>query len=93
MVYSAAAMPIYSDYNTVVQWRGITVHNWVYIQEHVSKMARVRKEDLVVFSGTYESLKLVDKDNNGKIKEMHLYATEKNLLKNMSVFNICGKWL
>ena len=76
MVYSASAIATYSDYNTVVQWKGITLHNWIYIQLHVSKMAKVLEEDLVVFSGTYESLKLVDKDDNGKIKEMHLYANK-----------------
>ena len=83
MVYSASAIATYSDYNTVVQWKGITLHNWIYIQLHVSKMAKVLEEDLVVFSGTYESLKLVDKDDNGKIKEMHLYANKyrENLVK------------
>ena len=74
MMYSAAAIATYTDYNNDVQWQVISLHNWKCIQEHASRLARYHKEDLVVFTGTAEQLKIIDEDNNGPLTPIHLYA-------------------
>ena len=48
MMYSAAAIATYTDYNNAVQWQVISLHNRKCIQEYASRLARYHKEDLVV---------------------------------------------
>ena len=74
MVYSAAAIATYTEYNNAVQWQVISLHNWKCIQDHASRLARYHKEDLVVFTGTAQQLKMIDEDNNGSRTPIYLYA-------------------